>query len=402
MHPLHTEEFAQMNAAQVDPIDVVPTHRTIMLTAELDHVPVGFALENVKSGPEGGETLSVRSRGFYTSDDGPELYTYLDNMFSHLLGKAMGAAGVSFEHINNCLVNITNGTVARIWINLPVALGCIPKSRLVNGQRVVLDDIADVREARFGIELPKCGSVAYTFQHGWRRGFYFNFNVFSGEGPDEPLEDLSKLFGSLHAALILRERIRMSEDVLERMSQAGWFPFIRLPHDLAMSLYRHFDIGWAWSDAESQIVRAMSANVQAWTDAWASKPVFEPHMDAIRNAVRLYLSREFMAASALLWPKVEGVLRHLHLGKGRATARSLRSNLLERFRAEVGGYTAYLPEAFVRYLETYYYASFDLESKLVPPSRHAFAHGVGPDGDAANPAFALRLLLTLDQLFFYV
>jgi hypothetical protein len=29
-------------------------------------------------------------------------------------------------------------------------------------------------------------------------------------------------------------------------------------------------------------------------------------------------------------------------------------------------------------------------------------HGVGPDAEAAKPAFCMKLLLTLDQLFFYV
>ncbi|WP_437276046.1 hypothetical protein WME90_33010 [Sorangium sp. So ce375] len=385
-------------------IDIpTPAHRPVMLTGELDMVPVGFAMENVKSGPEGGQSVKILPRGFYTSDDGPELYTYLDQLFVALLGRTVLSRGVRIEDIDNCLVNVVYGTHVKVWINFPTKLTFVAKGELANGHPVALDDIADVREAHFpGIELPDCGSIAYTFQHGWRRGFYFDFVDYLGEGPEEARHNLPKLFGSLHTALLLRERIRMSADVLDKMSRAGWFPFVRLPHEIAMDLYRHFEIGWDYSSIEAQIVRVLSGNIQNWIKEWANKPVFAPHMEAIRAAAQAYATGQYMAASILLLPKVEGVLRHLHVGKGQATARSLRTNLFERVRADVEGFTAYLPEAFVRYLETFYYAAFDLESNVLPPSRHAFAHGVGPDAQAAEPIFCLRLLLTLDQLFFYV
>lgn len=379
-----------------------PAQAPITLSGKLDLVPAGFAMEAVKSGPEGGESVQVLSSGFYTSDDGPELYNYLDQLFVNVLGRIVLSTGIRIDDIKNCLVSITYGVNVTIWLNFSTTLNVIPKRALTQGQSVSLDDIADVRAASFpNIDLPTCGSIAYTFQHGWRRGFYFNFVPFLGEGPEEAHGDLPKLFGSLHAALLLRERIRMDDAVLEKMSRAGWFPFIRLPHDLAMHLYKHFEIGWDHSEVEGQIIRALSPSIEEWTNAWTKKPVFAPHMDALRTAARLYHQGEYMAASALLLPKVEGVLRHLHIGKGQATTRSLRSNLLERVRAEVEGYTAYLPEAFMRYLETYYYAAFNLESNMIPPSRHAFAHGVGPDTEAARPIFCMRIFLTLDQLFFY-
>jgi hypothetical protein len=59
-------------------------------------------------------------------------------------------------------------------------------------------------------------------------------------------------------------------------------------------------------------------------------------------------------------------------------------------------------QRIARPLEDFYYAGFDLDANDIPPSRHSFMHGVGPDAEAAKPAFCMRLLLTLDQLFFYV
>jgi hypothetical protein len=71
-------------------------------------------------------------------------------------------------------------------------------------------------------------------------------------------------------------------------------------------------------------------------------------------------------------------------------------------RAQVNGITAFLPEAFVQYLEEFYYAGFDLDANEVPPSRHAFMHGVGPDAELGKPAYCVKLFLAVDQLFFYV
>jgi hypothetical protein len=124
-------------------------------------------------------------------------------------------------------------------------------------------------------------------------------------------------------------------------------------------------------------------------------------MTTLNEAVRHYENGEYMATSALLLPKVEGILRALNLDPTRTTARDLRENVARRVRASVTGVTAYLPEAFVRYLEVFHFASFDPNASVAPPSRHAFLHGVGPDAEMAKPSYPLRLLLTIDQLFFY-
>jgi hypothetical protein len=186
------------------------------------------------------------------------------------------------------------------------------------------------------------------------------------------------------------------------MFKAGWFPFIRLPDDLAVGLYRHFQEGWDHGPLETEIVKVVGSLVPGLLSGWSAKPSFELHMAALTNAVRHFEKGEYAAASALLLPKVEGILRTLSMGRGHPSARDLRTNLLARVRAQVSGVTAFLPEAFVRYLEDFYYAGFDLDTNDVPPSRNAFMHGVGPDAEAAKPAFPMKLVLMLDQLFFYV
>lgn len=362
-------------------------------------------MESVKNtGADGDVTAPVMTRGFFTSDDGADLYTYLDSLFVGPLGRAIGAASIRIEAIETCLVNIVNGTDATLWVNPAVKLAIIPKTSVQAGTVAYLDDVADVRSVEFpGVEMPSKGAVIYTFQHRWRRGLYFDFPMYGPHGSEanRPLKDLGALFGSYHAALMLRERIRMEPDVLEKMFAAGWFPFVRLPQDLAVSIYRHFEQGWDHASVEDEIVRTLRSSITQFATRWSSRPQFAPHMTTLNEAVRHYENGEYMATSALLLPKVEGILRALNLDPTRTTARDLRENVARRVRASVTGVTAYLPEAFVRYLEVFHFASFDPNASVAPASRHAFLHGVGPDAEMAKPSYPLRLLLTIDQLFFY-
>lgn len=370
----------------------------ITLTTRVQEGLAGFAMNSA----QGGERVNILRRGFFTSDDGPDLYTYLDDLFQRVLGHALGAARVDVSDINSCLVNIVDGTKATLWINHPTVLTIVAKGDVKPGQPVALDQVADVRAVALpGIEMPSMGAIAYTFQHEWRRGFFFDFSMLPEE-PDRPLADVGALLGSYHAALMLRDRIRMEPATLSTMFAAGWFPFIRLRQELLMSLYRHFAEGWEHRSVEDELVRNLSPEVPAWIDSWREKAPFAQHIDAIADGARHFAKHEYRAASMILLPKVEGIMRTMSLGTGAKKNPGLQHNLVARVRAKVSGTTAFMPEAFVMYLNLFYNAGFDLEAGELPPSRHAFMHGVGPDSIAADPAFTLRLLLTIDQLFFYM
>ncbi len=364
----------------------------------LPGAPAGMALTAARPG----EQLGVLGRGFFTSDDGAILYTFLDSFFDAVIGHA---GLVRPEDIQTAFVSILDGTSATLILNPPVQLDVIGKVAIQAGRTVGLDDVADIAKASIpGFSFPDRGAFAYIFQHGWRRGFYFDLTAHApGADQFKPLGDIGVLLGSLHAALMLRDRVRMTPDMLGKMARAGWFPFTRLTQALAMALYQDFVNDWDYDKTEQRIVDEVGPQLPAIVDGWASRPAFAPHLDVLRTGARLFAAGEYVAAASTIMPKVEGVLRHLYNGQSASPrAPELRRNLVGRVRASVGGYTALLPEAFAQYLEAYYYASFELGAGDVPPSRHAFLHGVGPDEELKKPAYALRLFLTLDQLFFCV
>jgi hypothetical protein len=357
---------------------------------------IGFSL----SCGRGGESVKVQERGFFTSDDGPELYTFLDSFYQCVLrhGVPLGP-----EQITTVLVSIVDGTKVTAVVNPPLELDVLTKEDTKNGAPVYYDQLADIVGTRIpGYELPTKGAIAYVFQHGWRRGFYFDFRANSREVPKETtLGDVPALLGSLHAALLLRDRARMDLATVQKMAVAGWFPFTRLPNAHALSLYRHIENNWDPAEPIAAILKEMTPQIGSMVESWGRKPAFAPHMEVLKTGARLFANGEYLAAASTVLPKIEGVLRHLYEGtSSRPNAPELRKHLLGRTRAAVEGYTALLPEAFVQYLETYYYAGFNLSVGNVPPSRHAFLHGVGPDEQLKDPSYSLRLFLTLDQVFF--
>lgn len=357
---------------------------------------VGLAMNSAR----GGETVNVETRAFYTSDDGPLLYTHLDAFYGTILARGVPLRP---EQLHTVLVSITDGINVTAIVNPRVVLNALSKGAIEAGSPVLGDHLADISSMLIpGYPFPSRGAVALLMQHGWRRGFYFDFTANApGVRADDSLGDLSVLFGSLYAAMMFRERLDMEQAILEKMARAGWFPFTRLTSASAMGLYRHFENNWDPREAIAGIVQELTPQIGAIVESWSHKHAFAAHMEVLRTGARLYEQGEYLGAASTVLPKLEGVLRHIYQGTANSPrSPELRRHLLGRVRASVDGYTALLPESFVQFLEIYYYAGFDLAAGTVPPSRHAFMHGVGPDDELKDPSYFLRLLLTLDQIHF--
>jgi hypothetical protein len=115
------------------------------------------------------------ARGFFTSDDGPLLYTYLDAFFDAVIGRAALARP---EDIDVAFMSIVEGTSATLIVNPPVVMQVIAKVPITAGQPVHLDQVADVASVTIpGFTFPERGALGYIFQHGWRRGFYFDLTA---------------------------------------------------------------------------------------------------------------------------------------------------------------------------------------------------------------------------------
>ena len=370
----------------------------ISFSVDLDMVPAGFAAEAALPGTP----CSVIQRAFLTTDDGEKLYTFLEGIPTSQVTIELAKRQIPLELVNNILINITEGTKAHVYLNFGTVMDAIAKRPLTSGSAVMRSDIADIRAVSFPeFPMPSEGAIVYVFRRGWRWALYFDFSML----PDErarPLTDLPQLFGQFHNLMHFRDLFRMRPELLKKMYADGWFPFIRLPLSLLKDLHSAIEAGFPTDNNVRKLLETVSDDELArMVEQWKANAVFADHADFLAHAVERYRSGDYVSASHILAPRIEGILRSLHFGKGgKPKSPELLDGLVQKVRDSVKGPSAFLPEPFREYLRIFLYAGFDLETGQVAFSRHSITHGVTP-ADQFDRVRAFQLLLIVDQIAFF-
>lgn len=370
----------------------------INFSVDLDMPPVGFTAETAPAG----SPVSVIQRAFVTTDDGEKLHAYLDGIFSQQVMAELAKRQVPLEWVNSVLINVTDRTKAHVHLNFDTSVKAIVKNPKTCGSTVMASDIADIRAVSFSeFPMPIEGAIVYVFRQGWRWALYFDFSMLPDE-PKRPLAGLPELFGQFHNVMHFRDLFRMRPDLLEKMYAAGWFPFIRLPLSLLKDLYLALEAGFPTDDAVRVLLESIPEDeLVRLLGEWKARPVFADHAECLARAVERYKSADYISASHILAPRIEGLLRSLHIGKGgKPKSPQLLDGLMHKVRDSVKGPSAFLPEAFRDYLRTFLYAGFDLETGHVDFSRNSIAHGVTL-ADQFDRVRALQLFLIVDQIAFF-
>ncbi|RYD72042.1 MAG: hypothetical protein EOP84_23850, partial [Verrucomicrobiaceae bacterium] len=124
---------------------------------DLENPLAGFSLESAR----GLEHVRVQNQGFYTSDDGPMLYTLLDEIYEVILRHV---TDLPTETIRTVIISLRRQR-GSVLINPAVELAILAKRNVVQGEAVYRDDPADVVAARFpGYEIPNEGAIIFIFQ----------------------------------------------------------------------------------------------------------------------------------------------------------------------------------------------------------------------------------------------
>jgi hypothetical protein len=370
----------------------------ITFSMQLGMIPAGFAAEDARPGT----SCLILQKAFLTTDDGEDLYTYLDGIAGQFLVAELAKRQIALQVVSNVFINITQRTKAHVYLNFDTIKGAVVKRPVKAGSAVMQSDIADVRSVSFSeFPMPATGAIVYSFREGWRRALYFDYSMLPDE-PDRALTGLPEMFGQFHNIMLFRDLFRMRPELLENMYEAGWFPFIRLPLPLLKNLHSALEAGFPTDNEVRQLVESIADDeLLRLAEQWKTKPLFSPHADFLERAVRHYTSGDYVSAAHILAPRIEGILRGLHLGKGgKPKSPQLLDTLVAEVRQAVKGPSAFLPEAFRQYLQTYLYAGFDLEQGRIAFSRNSIAHGVTP-ADQFDRVRALQLLLIVDQIAFY-
>ena len=379
------------------------------ITITLDGLPAGTAAESVRGGKTDGETtVGVIPREFLSSEDGDRLIKGLEDVSSMLLGKIPADRRPKPSQIDHLLAVIHKDKKATLYINelqfkVLVSTKKAMKASQV-GQPVYVDDIADIHTLEFlGVEIPNDAGIFFIFSFEWRRGLFYDLTPFQPDSNGLRDHDINHLLGRLYAYLMLQDRIKISEDVWEKMFVQDWFPFISLSSLLIEEMKGHAEAGWEIDDLLPKITGEVKQALDNWLEKWAEKSLYKEHIELIRTAAERFLASDHRSAISILYPRIEGLLRDYHRRSQGSGERQSQEQLVETaIQTDLSvdrPKLPLLPEKFKRYLSEVYFRKFD-PNQPEGVSRNTVSHGVAPV-DAFSEKGSVIGFLILDQLLYF-
>jgi len=365
-------------------------------------LPAGYSLSSGRAG----EQVSVAIREFTSSEDGDSFITRLEGIPSEIIRMLPPESKIQSSVVDHMLAIIRRDKTATIYVNEIVFLVEVLNKRrdIEAGQAVYTDDIADLRKLIFkDITVPSDAGVLFLFSEGWRKGLYYDFKPLVGENPEDRDYDLEMICGQFYAYLGFQHLFKISEDEWNRLIAQQWFPFISLKKRLIQEIVNHARNDWDIDVLTERISNELTELIPALLNKWGKNKLLEPHFALFKQATERYLEKDYISTTAILYPRIEGLMRTYHLASnqfGRPTQKNLVASVVDAKAVERHGHSLLLPNNFRRYLEEVYFANFDPNDPKVL-SRHTVSHGVAPAENFSLKGAILGLLI-LDQLSFYI
>lgn len=373
------------------------------VTLQLDGLPLGVSVGHAAAE---GETVAVRTKEFLSSEDGNDLIARLEGI-SDTFPSVVGQKGlVRASQVDNFLAIISKDCQATVYCNELRQVARMRVKRAIRaGDDIGKNDIADIdsldlQDANSApIQIPADHGFELVLSVGWRKCFYYDYSVFV-EGVPDRSDHLPELFGRFYSHLLFQELHSMKEKQWDTMTARGWFPFVWMTDQDRKKLIGFCEL----DDPPLSIFEGICANfkplVRARTESWKQFKLFGNHNEFIAAAVERFDAGDYVSCISVLYPRIEGLLRALHLDLGSATKAS-QSNLAGNLVELQLPHSLLLPCRFQKYLMGFYFQAFDQTSGHLPLSRHTIGHGVS---QASHYDFITASLgfMILDQIFYYL
>jgi hypothetical protein len=253
------------------------------------------------------------------------------------------------------------------------------------------------------VTIPPDSGILFLFSVGWRKAVFYDFGPLNPNADVRRAFDCGTVFAHLYAQVLFQERFSILEAEWDALFRAKLFPFAGLRNETIEKVLGHLRAGWDLTDLSDAIVTEIRQRLQGFLDSWHKHPAFAPHIQFLERAVDRFGADDYISCTAILLPRIEGILRTHHIDIGRTDSPG-QSNLADSaVTSKTEGGLLLLPDRFKDYLTKVYFASFS--SKVspcdsgIPVSRNSMAHGVAPP-DALTPMEAAIGFLVLHQLFY--
>ncbi|MEA2711825.1 MAG: hypothetical protein QOF78_4426 [Phycisphaerales bacterium] len=349
-----------------------------------------------------GESLTVQSIAFFSEEDGDKLIDQLEGWGSDILAKLPGNPPIQPAQVEHLLVIIRRDNTATVYLNELNARTLIQvKREFKKGEAVFGDDIADVHRMEFdGVTVQKDCGVIFIFSVGWRRALFFDFSPLSRKDPQDREYDLEAQLGQFYAYLMFQKRFKIAEQQWRNLFDGQWFPFITLKEATIRKLVSHAGNGWPLDDLSDAIAQEVKAVLPTMLSRWKAAPIFGDHVPFLEKAAEHYSKNDFLSTAAILYPRIEGLLR-THQQRTDPSAASSQKGLsgsaTKKAESERHPSSPLLPAKFREYLEGVYFAAFNPNDPRIKVSRNSVGHGVASAEEYSLKSATIGLLI-VDQL----
>ena len=320
-----------------------------------------------------------------------------------LLNKIPADHRLQPSQIDHLLAVINKDKTAALYINELDFKGHVSiKKKIEAGQSVHIDDIADIRTLEFpGVEIPNDTGIFLIFSVGWRKGLFYDLMPLHPDSGGLRDYNINNLLGQFYAYLMLQNRIKISEDVWEKIFAQDWFPFISLSSSLIDEMKKHVEAGWKIDDLLPKITEEVKQSLNERLEEWSAKSLYKGHIELLRRAVERFLASDHQSAISILYPRIEGILRdyyRLH-GMEKPSQERLVKTAVQADLSADRPKLPLLPDKFLRYLSEVYFRDFDPDQPE-GLSRNTIAHGAAPP-EAFSEKESVIGFLILDQLLYF-
>ena len=362
----------------------------------------GFATANALPG----ETLPILVRASITSDE-REFHLYMEGI-DHLLSSKAKESGhlLSLDAFIGFVLIIHKDGSAELHLNdTQMSIEVLAKGDVKAGQAVYSSDIGDIRRVKYNnFTFSPSDKVFICFKVSWKFGLFFDLADERELDVDRMERDLGSLYRRLRYQALYEAFA--DETTVNRMTKAGWFPFIEIIGGDFDPLLKAYQSEFNIENEEKALVEKFNAErIDRIAERWWRNSILAKHKIVLQAGLNAFKGGDTVSCIKNIMTEIEGVLVDVQLAEKGSTAKTeeLLKHAIEKGIKKAGGEaTLFFPSDFLEYLLKVAYANFNPNAPTeAGVSRHTVGHGRA-EGGAYTSARSLQVILTLDQIAFYL
>ena len=358
--------------------------------------PSGYAVTAARAG----EQVAICSQEFTSSEDGQYFIKRLEGFPSEILQQI--TPPIRPSQVDNMLAICHGDGKGVVYVNELVLQPELRAALPVEAGTVITKDaIADVERLNLGVQIPDDAGFLFVFSVGWRKGLFYDFVPISPTHLPRPY-DIDVALGQALCHVLFQERFSISDKEWDSLFAEKWFPFVGLRNDSIDMLINCVRYNRNPDERLEDIVCEVKDRAPQMLDSWRKRPSFESHLEILERAIERFQGDDYMSCTALLVPRIEGILRTQHASIGAGTNPTSKNLAETAVVAKVeNDNSLLLPRRFKAYLDDVYFANFNPSDTEIEVTRHSVAHGVA-SASSFDKKSALIHILVVHQLFYFL